>query len=290
MSEGQVAERHLVRTVVWGVVLAALVGGNIYQYVLWASAPTTDTRRNIADAATRVDSGVDRLHESVDRLDELHRSLAGFADQRVIERFHELFYSQLSSSYGRWLGVETLQNPNDVWVTQEIICEQRPDLVVETGTANGGSSLIWAMILEQVNPKGKVVTIDIERHSDKAQSWPIAQRRVEYLIGSSTDSKLVAEVSRKAAGKRTLVILDSDHSKAHVLDELRAYAGLVPVGGYLIVQDTNINGHPVLSSFGPGPMEAVDEFLATDNRFEPDRSREKFLFSMHPKGYLKRIR
>jgi cephalosporin hydroxylase len=87
-----------------------------------------------------------------------------------------------------------------------------------------------------------------------------------------------------------MVLLDSDHHAPHVLKELKAYAPLVSVGSYLIVQDTNVNGHPVLPRFGPGPGEAVGEFLAADDRFQIDRSREHLLFHMHPKGYLKRVK
>jgi cephalosporin hydroxylase len=101
---------------------------------------------------------------------------------------------------------------------------------------------------------------------------------------------VVAEVARRVGTGRTMVLLDSDHRMAHVLAELRAYADLVSPGSYLIVQDTNVNGHPVLPGFGPGPMEAVREFLAADDRFEIDRDQERLLFTMHPGGYLKRVR
>ena len=87
-----------------------------------------------------------------------------------------------------------------------------------------------------------------------------------------------------------MVILDSDHSKAHVLAEMKAYAPLVSKDSYLIVQDTNVNGHPVLEKFGPGPMEAVNEFLATNDEFHRDREAERLMFTMHPKGYLKKIK
>jgi cephalosporin hydroxylase len=87
-----------------------------------------------------------------------------------------------------------------------------------------------------------------------------------------------------------LVILDSLHTREHVLSEIKAYAPLVPVGGYLIVQDSNVNGHPVYPAHGPGPMEALEEFLASTDEFVADRSRERMLLSMHPKGYLKRVK
>lgn len=164
----------------------------------------------------------------------------------------------------------------------------RPDYIIETGTSYGGSALIWAMILEQVNPFGRVITIDIENHSEEARKLEIAKKRVDFIIGSSTDYDIVERISNLVRAKKVLVILDSDHSKDHVLKELNAYAPLVSVGSYIIVQDTNVNGHPVAPEFGPGPMEAVDEFLKGIANFHIDNSRERWLFTMHPKGYLKR--
>jgi cephalosporin hydroxylase len=116
------------------------------------------------------------------------------------------------------------------------------------------------------------------------------QERVDFLIGSSTDPGIVAEVGRRVKGKSVLVILDSDHRKDHVLKELNSYADFVNLGSYIIVQDTDTNGHPVLKGYGPGPMEAVEEFLATNDDFVPDRSRERLLLTLHPKGYLKRVK
>jgi cephalosporin hydroxylase len=84
------------------------------------------------------------------------------------------------------------------------------------------------------------------------------------------------------------VILDSDHERDHVLNELRLYAPLVSAGSYLIVEDSNVNGHPVVSDFGPGPAEAVEQFLAETEEFEVDRSREKFFLTFNPSGYLRK--
>jgi cephalosporin hydroxylase len=87
-----------------------------------------------------------------------------------------------------------------------------------------------------------------------------------------------------------LVILDSDHSKQHVLNELRLYHSFVTEGSYLIVEDSNINGHPVLPQFGPGPMEALDEFLQENDDFVIDESKHKFLITFNPRGYLKKVK
>jgi cephalosporin hydroxylase len=202
-----------------------------------------------------------------------------------------MFYEDASAwPSNRWLGVPTQQNPNDVWIHQEIICEVKPDFIVEAGTASGGSAALWAMVLKQVNPEGRVITIDIHDQAEAARRLPIVQQTVDFLVGSSTDPAIVAEVKRRVQGKRVLVILDSNHTKDHVLNELKAYAPLLELGSYMIVQDTDINGHPVYEDYGPGPMEAVEEFLATNHDFVVDRSRERLLLTFHPKGYLKRVK
>jgi cephalosporin hydroxylase len=209
----------------------------------------------------------------------------------VIRRFAELWWQEKQSTLfgNRWCGVPTLQHPFDAWVTQEIICEVRPDLIIECGSYRGGSAVMWAMVLEQVNPSGRVLTIDVEDRLDRAKTVPMFAQRVDWLIGSTVDPIVLAEVRGRAAGKRTLVILDSDHAKEHVAAELVAYAPLVSPDSYLIVQDGVVNGHPVEPDYGPGPYEAVTEFLARDDRFEVDRERERMLFMFNPNGFLRRV-
>lgn len=183
-----------------------------------------------------------------------------------------------------WLGAQALKNPLDLWVYQEIMFESRPELVVETGTYRGGSACFLASICDLLGG-GEVVSIDIEPVRDDYPAHP----RITYLGGrSSTDPAVVAEVRGRAEGKRTLVILDSDHSQAHVADELDEYAPLVPVGGYVIVEDSNIG--QIRKDLLPGPLEAIEAFLARTDEFEIDRTREKFLITHNPGGYLRRVR
>jgi cephalosporin hydroxylase len=184
------------------------------------------------------------------------------------------------SMKNKFLGVSTLQSPSDAWIVMEILQEVKPDLIVEAGTFRGGSALLWAIILEHINPEGRVITIDIQDQRDRrATQMPITKRKIDFLLGSSTDPKVVAEVHRRAKGKRVLVLLDSLHSKAHVARELEAYAPLVERGSYIIVQDTPV-----------GPMGAIEEFIANTDKFVIDRSRERYPDTHSIKGYLKRVR
>lgn len=211
---------------------------------------------------------------------------------KVVNSFHEIFYAKKGQTWlaNHWLGIQTSQNPNDAWITQEIIVEQKPDVLVETGTKNGGSALIWAMIMREVNPNSRVITIDIVDKTAKARELPLFKERIDFLLGSSTDPKIVEDVKRRVAGKRVIVLLDSDHSKKHVLAEMRAYAPVIAVGGYMIVQDGILSGHPVKDEMAGGPWEAIDEFLAGSNEFQIDSQRERLMFTYCPKGYLKRIK
>jgi cephalosporin hydroxylase len=221
----------------------------------------------------------------------LHRQRELPPVPEVVQLYHLAFYGATQQTLKMsWLGVPTIQNPNDVWVTQELISRLKPDFIVETGTWHGGSASIWAMVQDQVNPRGRVITIDIEKLVDEATMPPIWREKVDFVLGSSTDPKVVADVTRRVGNGRTMVLLDSDHHAPHVLAEMRAYGPLVSAGSYMIVQDTNLNGHPIPSTFGPGPMEAVEQFLQEDDRFEADRTQERMMFTMHPHGYLKRVK
>jgi len=206
-------------------------------------------------------------------------------DTPVVRGFHEMYYENVSRTWRntRWFGTIVEKCPLDLWVYQEIVHETFPELIVETGTMEGGSALYLASILDLLGA-GEVVTVDIEY-----KPWRPAHPRVTYLTGSSTSPDIVANLLQRASGKRSvMVILDSDHSESHVLDELRLLSPLVTSGNYLIVEDTNINGNPVVPWFGPGPREALDEFLLEDDRFAVDRTREKFYLTFNPGGFLRR--
>jgi cephalosporin hydroxylase len=200
----------------------------------------------------------------------------------TVRSFHELYYhkSRLVTS---WLGVRILKCPLDLWMFQDILHRTEPDLIIETGTARGGSAYFMACMCDLLG-KGRIVTVDVR--DVERPSHP----RITYLHGSSVDPAILDQVRATIEpGERVMVALDSDHSEEHVYAELQEYPQLVTKGNYLIVEDTNVNGHPVWPDHGPGPMEALQRFLAETDDFEVDRSCEKFLLTLNPSGYLRRI-
>lgn len=210
------------------------------------------------------------------------------SESKIADKFHDLYYtSWLNGRHTidvNWLGHRALKCPLDLWIYQEILFETKPDLIIETGTNLGGSALYLASICQLLG-HGRVVSIDTLRNPDLPQH-PF----IEYVTASSTDPETVRGIKERARGKSVMVILDSDHSREHVLAELEAYKDLVNVGNYLVVEDTNINGHPTRADFGPGPMEAVLEFLPKNPQFMVDRARERFIMTLNPNGFLKRVR
>lgn len=205
----------------------------------------------------------------------------------IVRAFHDLYFRRWASGDGdtinlSWFGHQVLKCPLDLWLYQELLVRTQPDVVVETGTWAGGSALYLAMVLDSLG-RGRVITVDTVARPGRPH-----HPRLEYLCGSSTDPAMVARVRETVGDSRAMVILDSDHSAAHVYDELLAYAPLVAVGDYLVVEDTTVNGHPVLPDFGPGPMEAVDRFLAENGEFAIDARCERFLMTLNPRGYLRR--
>ncbi len=195
-----------------------------------------------------------------------------------------------------WLGMEVWQWPTDLLVMQELIFELKPKVVLETGTARGGSSIFYASILHLLGG-GRVISVDIRREEE------VHKRVAEHKYGSAVtlitaDSKApeTIELLRKELNGETnvLVVLDADHGYEHVLGELRAYREFVPVGGYMVVFDTicealgKIPGHSELLK--DNPLRSVREFLVEHPEFEVDLSREKLLVSLAPHGFLRRKR
>jgi len=212
-----------------------------------------------------------------------------------IERTGEAKYSYNFT----WMGRPIIQFPQDMVAMQELIWSVRPDLIIETGVAHGGSLVYYASLLELIG-EGRVlgIDIDIRAHNRAAiEAHPMAHR-IQLLQGSSIDQALVDQVRAIAApARRVMVLLDSNHTDAHVAGELAAYAPLVTAGSYLVVFDTVIEQMPAGyfpdRPWGPGnnPMTAVRRFLASTDRFEIDRSVcDKLLVSVAPEGYLRCVK
>jgi len=199
----------------------------------------------------------------------------------------------------RWMGRPIIQYPQDMIAMQEIIWDVRPDVIVETGVAHGGSLIYYASLLQLLGGEGRVVGVDIEirPHNRTAiEAHPMASR-ITLIEGSSVAPDVVTAVRKLASGARTvLVVLDSNHSHAHVLQELHAYSPLVTRGSYLVVFDTVVEdmdpelvkGRPW--SRGDNAKTAVHEFLRGNRRFEVDHALEnQLLLTVAPDGYLKCI-
>jgi cephalosporin hydroxylase len=182
-----------------------------------------------------------------------------------------------------WFGVPTWKLPSDMWTYQEILFETRPDLVIETGTQYGGSTRFLASVLDEIG-SGEIVTVDI----DTADVHPAvhAHERITVVESGSTEPELVADLHRRAEGKRTMVILDSDHRREHVAEELRVWADLVSPGCYLVVEDTAL-GDQYLPGWG-GSLAALEAWLPQHPEFVRDPVREKFMVTVNPGGYLRR--
>ena len=223
------------------------------------------------------------------------------ADPEVKELRHKLLHAVLKYKYSynfTWFGRPIIQIPDDVMAIQELILCLKPDLIIETGVAHGGSLVFSASMLELLG-KGKAIGIEIDIRPDNKkaiETHPLAGR-LQLIQGSSTDETVIRQVRNLAEGKKpVLVMLDSNHTHEHVLRELEMYSPLVTNGGYLVVLDTVIEDLPD-DAFpdrpwgkGNNPKTAVWEFLEKNKRFVIDKDIEnKLLISAAPDGYLKCI-
>ena len=199
-----------------------------------------------------------------------------------------------------WLGLRIIQFPQDLIAMQEIIWEVKPDLIIETGIAHGGSSVFYASMMQLLGRGGEVISIDIDirQHNRTAIENHPMFKHITMLEGSSIDEDIFQQVSMLARDRETvLVVLDSNHTHSHVLKELQLYSLLVTKGSYLVVFDTVIEDMPP-GSFpdrpwdkGDNPKTAVWEFLKTNDRFEIDKGiQDKLLITVAPDGYLKCIK
>jgi cephalosporin hydroxylase len=235
---------------------------------------------------------------------ECKENAAGMAasnEMRKITHDWLLKTSEFKYSYNfTWLGRPIIQYPQDIMAMQEIIWKVKPDLIVETGIAHGGSLIFHASMLELIGGDSRVLSVDIdirEHNKIEIEKHPM-YKRITMIEGSSVDESVARRVRDLAKGKkRVLVSLDSNHTHDHVLKELELYSPLVTKGSYCVVFDTVIEDMPE-NSFpdrpwgkGNNPKTAVREFLSNNDRFEIDRELEnKLLITVAPDGYLKCVK
>jgi cephalosporin hydroxylase len=225
------------------------------------------------------------------------------ADEELRELKRRLFIAVAKYRYTynfNWLGRPIIQMPQDIVAMQELIWKVRPDFIIESGIAHGGSLIFYASMLELLGKNGCVVGIDIEIREQNKQALtkhPLCHR-IRMISGSSIDNGVVEQVRGLAEGRRrVMVVLDSNHTHNHVLQELKLYSPLVTKGSYMVVFDTLIDEMPEDTypnrpwGKGNNPKTAVMEFLKTNDRFVVDKELEnKLLITVAPNGYLKCIR
>jgi cephalosporin hydroxylase len=230
--------------------------------------------------------------------------IEGMADDKELKDQTRRWFLQSSkheySYHFRWLGLPIIQFPQDIVALQELIWKISPDCIVETGIARGGSLIFSASLLELLGGDREVVGVDIDiRPHNRAaiEGHPLA-RRVTMFEGSSTDPAVFRKIQERVRNRKTvMVILDSNHTHEHVLEELRLYSALVPAGSYLVVFDTVVEHMP--DEFwgdrpwgkGDNPMTAVHQFLKETDRFEIDTEiHDKLQITVAPDGYLRCVR
>lgn len=250
--------------------------------------------------------------------DTIDRAKSFERNQPLQQKLRSFLDEAGKANYGfgfLWLGVPVIQPPQDLQALQEIIWEVKPDLIIETGIAWGGSLLHKASMLAMLEICGEIedgcvvgIDIDIRSHNKKSLAKHPMMKKVVMLEGSSTNESIVEKVKELTKGKKVLVCLDSNHTHEHVLKELKIYAPLVSKGSYCVVCDTSVEDWPddMVSDrpWGKGnnPKTAVweylksiedDEYLAEDGSslsFKVDKHIEnQILITGSPDGYLKRV-
>jgi len=193
-----------------------------------------------------------------------------------------------------WLGHRALKNPMDAWIYQEIIYEVKPDIIVEIGNKNGGSTLFLASILEMLS-HGKVLAVDLNH-----DGFTASHSRIELITGDCSGEEIIGQVKDRCESKRVLVIHDADHRRDAVLRDLRNYAPLVSPGSYFIVEDS-IHGVPGFTldperSYGSfllpetdTPLQGIEAFLRENKSFYVDVSRERYILTANYRGFLRRV-
>jgi cephalosporin hydroxylase len=233
-----------------------------------------------ADRVRRMLRGTYRAHRPMRR---------DYRDRFSMTLREWLLYHQRAVLFNQcsWMGVPALKNPLDAWVYQELIHHVRPDVIVEIGSAQGGSTLYFANLLDLLG-SGSVISIDVDR-----SRFAVDHPRIITITGNSSAPETIEQVAQLCANKSVLVVHDGNHEKPQVLNDLRAYASLVPVGGYLIVEDGIIdlyNPGDGIGTMEDGPLAAIEEFITHNSQFVVDTRWERYILTYNPRGFLLRIR
>lgn len=223
-------------------------------------------------------------------------------DPELIRKGREFLVHSYKYNYGyfwNWMGLPIIQMPEDIALTQEILWETKPDFVIEAGIAWGGSLAMYAAF-QELQGFGRVFGIDvtIPAHNREAIMGVSVSDRITLVEGSSTDPKIFQSIANQIpSGANVLLVLDSNHTHEHVLEELKLWSPLLQPGNYIIVSDTIVEVIPTQTHrtrpWGPGnnPMTGMNEFLKTNDRFSSDNSFSHRTFaSFNPLGYLKCIK
>jgi cephalosporin hydroxylase len=222
------------------------------------------------------------MGNEVDALEEIVR-----LDTPEVEKLRRRYYRYVHKARGgqrepRWRGVRVIKFPSDLLIYAQVMFKRQPDVLIETGTAYGGSAMFFGDMMELIGNGGHVYTIDISPRTDK----PLPQHpRVTYIKGSSVDDEIVERVKESIQDKSVMIVLDSDHSASHVAREMDIYGAMTSVGQYMVVEDCWTH-RP-----GPySPYSAVVRYLKEHPEYKQVDLEKQFIFAMTRGGWLRRIR
>ncbi|WP_422749579.1 rhamnosyl O-methyltransferase [Mycobacterium sp. WMMD1722] len=206
------------------------------------------------------------------------------------EEYHKWYYNTFVWNKTTWLGIETWKSVSDMWNYQEILFDLKPALIIEFGSNRGGSALFFAHVMQRIGAPFKVLSVDISHQ--RLDPAAMAEPDIEFIESSSTEPAIALRIEqlKKEYPGTIFAILDSDHSKEHVLAEMKLLRPLLASGDYLLVEDSCVNGHPVLPGWGPGPYEAIETYeqeFPDDYTHDVEREK-KFGFTFAPYGFLLR--
>jgi len=219
---------------------------------------------------------------------KIHKLWSKKDAKTTTENYHKWYYYNSIWQTTRFLGIKTMKSVSDMWNYQEVIFDLKPALIIEFGTNRGGAAVFFSQIMSRLNPEGRILTVEI----DPSIVDPSVKNydNIELVVNSSVSDEVREKLKDLAERHKgpIFAILDSDHSKNHVLTEMKFLREFMKKGDYLVVEDCNVNGHPILPGWGEGPHEAVDEYfrLFPDDYTRDTEREKKFGFTFATDGFL----